>query len=174
MSRQRRPSEAELALWRRAMSEAAPLDGKQPPAPQEPPAALPRPEPRRPQAAVPRAYARALDPQRPVDLDRRTWLRLKHGHVELDQTLDLHGQTQEHAYQRLRAFVADAQTRGSRCVLVVTGKGLESGGILRHMVPRWLNEEPNRARVVAYCPAQPRHGGSGALYVLLRRRRPER
>jgi DNA-nicking Smr family endonuclease len=54
---------------------------------------------------------------------------------------------------------------------VVTGKGLETGGTLRHMVPRWLNEEPNRARVLAYSPAQPRHGGSGALYVLLRRRR---
>jgi DNA-nicking Smr family endonuclease len=152
------------------MSEAAALEA-QPPAPQEPPAA-PRPEPQRPQAAVPRPHARALDPQRPVDLDRRTWLRLKRGHVELDQTLDLHGQTQERAHQRLRAFMADAQARGSRCVLVVTGKGLESGGILRHMVPRWLNEEPNRARVVAYSPAQPRHGGSGALYVLLRRRRP--
>jgi DNA-nicking Smr family endonuclease len=171
MSRQRRPSEAELALWRRAMSEVAPPAGKAL-APPEPPVAAPRPELRRPQAAVPRLYARALDPQRPVDLDRRTWLRLKRGHVELDQTLDLHGQTQERAHQRLRAFVADAQARGSRCVLVVTGKGLESGGILRHMVPRWLNEEPNRARVVAYSPAQPRHGGSGALYVLLRRRRP--
>ena len=57
-------------------------------------------------------------------------------------------------------------------MLVVTGKGLESGGTLRHMVPRWLNEEPNRARVLAFCPAQPRHGGGGALYVLIRRRRP--
>jgi DNA-nicking Smr family endonuclease len=120
---------------------------------------------------VARPRGRALDPERPIDLDRRTWLRLKRGQVELEQTLDLHGQTQEQAHRRLRAFVADAQTSGSRCVLVVTGKGLETGGTLRHMVPRWLNEEPNRARVVAYCPAQPRHGGSGALYVLLRRRR---
>jgi DNA-nicking Smr family endonuclease len=174
MSRQRRPSEAELALWRRAMGEAAPL-AEQPP----PPTAVPttqglRAEPRRPPVAAPRSHGRALDPQRPIDLDRRSWLRLKRGHVELDQILDLHGQTQERAHERLRAFVAAAQARGSRCVLVVTGKGLESGGILRHMVPRWLNEEPNRARIVAFCPAQPRHGGTGALYVLLRRRRPDR
>jgi DNA-nicking Smr family endonuclease len=172
VSRQRRPSEAELVLWRRAMSDARPLSDQPPPAQPEPPAKPQQPSPGRPPQAVPRPYARALDPPRPVDLDRRTWLRLKRGHVELDQTLDLHGQTQERAHQRLRAFVADAQARGSRCVLVVTGKGLESGGILRNMVPRWLNEEPNRARVVAYSPAQPRHGGGGALYVLLRRRRP--
>jgi len=174
MSRQRRLSEAELALWRRAMSDARALDEKTP-AParaEEPPAPGYRTEPRRPQAPAARSYGRALDPQRPVDLDRRSWLRLKRGQVELDQTLDLHGQTQERAHQRLSTFVADAHGRGSRCVLVVTGKGLESGGILRHMVPRWLNEEPNRARVVAFCPAQPRHGGTGALYVLIRRRRP--
>ena len=173
MSRQRRPSEAELALWRRAMSDARALD-EHPPAPREAPAPPAGPAPRRPEAASPRTYGRALDPQRPVDLDRRTWLRLKRGQVVLEQVLDLHGQTQERAHQRLSAFVADAHARGSRCVLVVTGKGLESGGTLRHMVPRWLNEEPNRARVVAFCPAQPRHGGSGALYVLIRRRRTDR
>jgi DNA-nicking Smr family endonuclease len=172
MTRQRRPSAAELALWQRAMADAAPLRET----PLRPPAAPPAPaaeatalRPR--EIVVARPHARALDPERPIDLDRRTWLRLKRGRVELEQTLDLHGQTQERAHQRLRAFLADAHARGSRCVLVVTGKGLETGGTLRHMVPRWLNEEPNRARVVAYCPAQPHHGGAGALYVLIRRRR---
>lgn len=172
MSRQRRPSEAELALWRRAMSDARPLSGEAPAAvTPDPPPAAPQPTPRRQSPVVLRPHARALDPHRPIDLDRRTWLRLKRGHVEVEQTLDLHGQTQERAHQRLNAFVADAHARGSRCVLVVTGKGLESGGILRHMVPRWLSEEPNRARVITYSPAQPRHGGAGALYVLIRRRR---
>ena len=74
----------------------------------------------------------------------------------------------------MQAFVADAIVRGSRCVLVVTGKGIETGGTLRQMAPRWLNEEPNRARVVAFTPAQPHDGGAGALYVLLRRRRADR
>jgi DNA-nicking Smr family endonuclease len=172
MSRPRRPSAAELALWQRAMTGAAPLGeppSRPPPAPPSPSAHGAAPRPR--EVVVPRSRPRALDPERPVDLDRRTWLRLKRGRVELEQTLDLHGQTQEQAHRGLRAFVAEAQARGSRCVLVVTGKGPESGGTLRQMVPRWLNEEPNRARVVAYCPAQPRHGGSGALYLLLRRRR---
>ena len=43
-------------------------------------------------------------------------------------------------------------------------------GILRNAAPRWLNEAPNRARILAFTAAQPRHGGGGALYVLLRRR----
>ena len=112
-----------------------------------------------------------LDPERPVDLDRRSWLRLKRGQVAIEQTLDLHGLTQDEAHRRLGAFLARTQAAGCRCVLVITGKGLGSGGTLRHMVPRWLNEAENRERVIAYTPAQPRHGGSGALYVLMRRRR---
>jgi DNA-nicking Smr family endonuclease len=171
MSRQRRPSAAELALWQSVMAGTAPLDEpwRPPRAAEAPPA--PAPMPRRRSPAAPRAHTRALDPQRPVDLDRRTWLRLKRGQVEVEQRLDLHGQTQAQAHQRLQAFVADAAARGCRCVLIVTGKGVEAGGTLRHMVPRWLNEDPNRARVVAFTPAQPRDGGTGALYVLLRRRR---
>jgi DNA-nicking Smr family endonuclease len=64
---------------------------------------------------------------------------------------------------------------GRRCVLVITGKGIwrSEAGILREMVPRWLNEAPNRARVLAIAHAQPRHGGQGALYVLLKRKRQE-
>ncbi len=173
MSRQRRPSAAELALWQSVMAGIAPPgEPWRPPVAAEAPAAAPMRQRRPP--VVARAHSRALDPQRPVDLDRRSWLRLKRGRVEVEQRLDLHGQTQTQAHRRLQAFVADAATRGCRCVLIVTGKGLETGGTLRHMVPRWLNEEPNRARVVAFTPAQPRDGGSGALYVLLRRRRTDR
>ncbi len=179
MSRQRRPSAAELALWQSVMAGTAPLPERRPqPQPQAAPASLateaspatPAPMVRRRPLAVPRTHARALDPQRPIDLDRRTWLRLKRGQVGVELRLDLHGQTQAQAHQRLQTFVADAASSGCRCVLIVTGKGLETGGTLRHMVPRWLNEEPNRPRVVAFTPAQPRDGGTGALYVLLRRR----
>ena len=54
---------------------------------------------------------------------------------------------------------------------MITGKGLAGGGILREQVPRWLNQQPNRARVLAFDYARPQHGGEGALYVLLKRRR---
>jgi DNA-nicking Smr family endonuclease len=91
--------------------------------------------------------------------------------VAIEQTLDLHGRTQDEAHRALARFLAAAQAAGCRCVLVVTGKGLGSGGTLGHMVPRWLNEGANRELIVAFTPAQARHGGSGALYVLLRRHR---
>jgi DNA-nicking Smr family endonuclease len=167
--RRRELTPQELALWRRAVGEA-------PPEPERP-ASVPPPSPAGairdatvPKAAPARRGA-ALDPTRPVGLDRRSWLRLKRGQVVIELILDLHGQTQEAAHRNLIAFLQRAQAEGRRCVLVVTGKGQPGGGILRHMVPRWLNEGGNRERVVAYTPAQRRHGGAGALYVLLRRHR---
>lgn len=172
MSRYRRPSAEELDLWRRVMTGTAPLPGREASGPPPDPPALPAARPERrtpgPQARRPSA---ALDPHRPVGLDRRTWLRLKRGQVAIERILDLHGRTQAEAHRALADFIATAQAAGRRCVLVVTGKGLETGGTLRHTVPRWLNEGASRERVVAFCPAQPRHGGAGALYVLLRRQR---
>ena len=141
MSRPRRPTAEELALWRRAMGVSAPQPERTPPvAPVEPPAL--RLE-RRPAVSQTRRTSAALDPHRPVGLDRRSWLRLKRGQVSIEQTLDLHGRTQEEAHRALGGFLAAAQAAGCRCVLVVTGKGVESGGTLRHMVPRWLNESAN-------------------------------
>ena len=183
--RHRESSAEELALWRHAMKGALPLDPGAVPAEEQLPApAAEAPAPETPQPAPPpagrearSAFAgprplRPLDPLRPVDLDRRTWLRLRRGMMPLAARLDLHGDTQEEAHDRLGRFLAAAQGLDRRCVLVITGRGSRKGGILRDMVPRWLAEAPNRARVLSYSPAQPRHGGAGALYVLLRRRRP--
>lgn len=106
-------------------------------------------------------------------LDRRKAERLSRGKLPIEATLDLHGLRQAEAHRRLEVFLADCQAAGRRCVLVVTGKGLhkEEGGVLRTAVPRWLNEAPNRGRVLSFDYAQQKHGGTGALYVLLRRRR---
>jgi DNA-nicking Smr family endonuclease len=110
----------------------------------------------------------------PAGLDRRTARRLRRGELPIEDWLDLHGRTQEEAHAALGRFLAAAEAAGRRCVLVITGKGArgEGGGVLRRMVPRWLNEPANRARVVALAPARPRDGGEGALYLLLRRRQP--
>ena len=103
--------------------------------------------------------------------DRRTVQRLKRGMMPIDGRLDLHGLTQKEAHERLASFIAIKQRQGARCVLVITGRGIRYGGILKHMTPRWLDEPPNRERVLTYSDAQIKHGGDGALYVLLRRRR---
>jgi len=107
------------------------------------------------------------------DVDGRTLDKLKRGKLRPQARLDLHGMTQNEAHRALVSFMADAQAEGKRCVLVVTGRGRlsEGGGVLRNQTPNWLNAPAIRSRLLAFATAQPRDGGSGALYVLLRRGR---
>ena len=178
--RPRHVTAEELALWRQVVRDALPRGGG--PAPAAAPAPSPPPSGPPPPALAPSAArnrpspppsparaSRRLDSTGPVDLDRRTWQRLRRGLLPIDARLDLHGMTQAEAYAALVTFLAGAQRRGARCVLVITGRGLVRGGTLREATPRWLEEPPNRDRVVSYARATIRHGGEGALYVLLRR-----
>ena len=106
-------------------------------------------------------------------LDKRSARRLKRGLREIEARLDLHGLRQEEAHRALTSFIAGSYEAGKRCVLVITGKGLVSqgGGVLRTNVPRWLNQAPNRIRILSFTYAKPADGGTGALYVLLKRQR---
>jgi DNA-nicking Smr family endonuclease len=141
--------------------------------PAQEPAAEPvlKTSPARPQ---PPSFAEELVHGKAAGLDKRTLMRLRRGLIAPVTQIDLHHQTQEEAHRLLDGFLAASQANGQRCVLVITGKGYGSAGagVLKTMVPRWLNEQPNRARVLAFCHAVPAHGGEGALYVLLRRVRP--
>lgn len=123
-------------------------------------------------------------------LDKRSAQRLMRGKIEIEGRIDLHGMTQAEARPALTGFVNKAHHLNRRYLLVITGKGrhatddrsqdrdgywVDHGrnepGVLRRMVPRWLREAPLSGFVLAYSPAQPKDGGSGALYVLLKRRR---
>ncbi|MFC4352354.1 Smr/MutS family protein [Fodinicurvata halophila] len=106
-------------------------------------------------------------------IDRRSAERMRRGKMPIEARLDLHGLDQQKAHGELDGFLARAQAQGLRCVLVITGKGRfsDEGGVLRKQVPKWLNLSANRNRVLAFDYARPQHGGSGALYVLLRRQR---
>jgi DNA-nicking Smr family endonuclease len=175
--------EHDSAIWQAAMRDVRPLPRRKsattpaPPAPSpapskkakstdRPPAAFrPRPAPPPPAAVPDISHGRA------AGIDRRSAERLSRGRLPIEGRLDLHGMTQAAASVRLEEFLARAQSAGKRCVLVITGKGLAGGGILREQVPRWLNQSPNRGRVLAFDYAQAQHGGMGALYVLLKRRR---
>ena len=101
-------------------------------------------------------------------LDGRTQRRLFRGDVPIDRRLDLHGHTVARAQVKLQFFIEDAAYSGCRCVLVITGKG---SGILQSHVPDWLKCPPLSALVLALAEARQTDGGSGAFYVLLRRRR---
>ncbi len=95
--------------------------------------------------------------------------RLARGRLRPEATLDLHGLTLAAAHEALGAFLARAQARGARCVLVITGRGKLGEGAIRAELPRWLNAAAVRPRVLGFATAQPRDGGAGACYVLLRR-----
>jgi len=116
-------------------------------------------------------------------LDRRTAERLRRGERRPDARLDLHGMPAERAHARLDQFIARSAARGCRVVLVITGKGgrrshpedapfLRSGeGVLQQLVPGWLRAGPHGREIVGIYAAHRRHGGAGALYVYLKKRR---
>ena len=181
-------SAEDRASWRRAMAgvhrlpgrgETWPREARGEEAPPPPPSGAPvaRPAPAKPGHHHPPAPPPELATGHAPGLDKRTLTRLKRGLILPEATIDLHCLTQAEAHRDLGRFLLVAQATGRRCVLVVTGKGYGSGGtigVLKTMVPRWLNEAPNRERVLAFCHPPAWHGGEGALYVLLRRRREPR
>lgn len=180
--RRRLPSSDEIRLWRQAMKEAQPLPGRSlpdegdesPPPPDLAPLPKPSetPRPREIQPPFQLHPPAILDHGKTAGIDRRTSDRMKKGEMVIDGRLDLHGMMQDAAHSALRGFVMASSEMGRRCLLVITGKGSREGaGVLRREVPRWLNEPSLRPFVLAFSYAQPRHGGEGALYVLLKRRR---
>ena len=111
-----------------------------------------------------------------VGLNRRQADALRGGDIAIDARLDLHGFSRKEAAGRVAAFLARSGRYGCRCVLVITGQGrrdplAKARGVLRGEVEGWLNEPATRPLVLACVPAQRRHGGQGAFYVLLRRSR---
>lgn len=117
------------------------------------------------------------------EIDKKSLQKLKRGQYKIEGRLDLHGMTQVNARDALINFLQASYQQGKRCVLVITGKGLkaiedESGyllhqekGVLKKNLPSWLNDPPCSEVVLQYCQAQPKHGGGGAFYILLRRKR---
>ena len=118
--------------------------------------------------------------QTPVQMDHKSFGKLKRGKLRPEGKIDLHGMTLDRAHPVLTGFVMNAHTQGKRLILVVTGKGKqrdEGGpipvrhGVLRHQVPQWLGMQPMKSVVLQIAQAHVSHGGGGAYYVYLRRHR---
>lgn len=172
----RRLGSDDLGLWRRAMRDVAPLPGRSLPLDRGRPGRTQAGETPAVQSSAPAKPPPTPAPLPPLDrfagIDRANAEKLKRGRRPIEARLDLHGLTQAEAHQTLSRFIAGSRVAGRRCVLVITGRGRFSGGVLREAVPRWLNEAGMRRHLLAIAPAQPQHGGGGALYVLLRRFKP--
>jgi DNA-nicking Smr family endonuclease len=106
--------------------------------------------------------------------DQKIFRQLKAGQFSPEAHLDLHGLNQEQAYESLLVFTREQYYLGKRCLLLIPGRGINSPGgmpVLKEELKSWLTRDPLKRVVLAFCTAQPRHGGAGALYVLLRQRK---
>ena len=116
----------------------------------------------------------------PVNMDNKSFGKMKRGKIKPEGRIDLHGMTMDQAHPALVRFIMSSQAAGKRLVLVVTGKGKSSRddgpipirrGVLKHQVPQWLAAPPVGQVVMQIAEAHVSHGGVGAYYVYLRRQR---
>jgi DNA-nicking Smr family endonuclease len=112
-------------------------------------------------------------PGRHQPLERPVKRKLAKGRLDLEARLDLHGLFQDEAHALLHSFVLRAHERGLRHVLVITGKGSSMGseGALKRAVPMWFGQAEFRHLISSWEFSAQNHGGDGALYVRLSRRR---
>jgi DNA-nicking Smr family endonuclease len=160
----------DIGLWRRAMRDVEPLRRRAETPDRGRPGHHAAELGEMPALQSPASSQPLLPPlDRVAGVDRATAERLKRGRRPIEARLDLHGLTQAEAHRALASFIHASRGAGRRCLLVITGHGRQTGGILKAAVPRWLEEPALRRHVLAIAPAQLKDGGSGALYVLLRR-----
>ena len=188
----RRLTPGEAALWARVVAQVNPIDPRRlpaaPPLPPEP-AIAPAPSPPIAASAPPARVKGRVPPPRtpaepsrppppPATLDGGWDRRLARGLVAPDTMVDLHGHTLASAYAALDAGLERAIARGDRVLLLVTGKPPRpeserphARGAIRSAVGDWIAASRHAARIAAVRGAHPRHGGAGALYIVLRRPR---
>jgi DNA-nicking Smr family endonuclease len=186
-------SPEEAALWRRVAATVTPLHPK----PVTAPVVASVPEANAPQSAPPAPAKRikgrmppprvapppVATPTRPLTTNGldSTWDRkLTKGAIDPDVTIDLHGMTLAIAHDRLNGGIAQALAMGARVILLIAGKHRphsdhdqrgERRGAIRAKLLDWLAASPHAGRIAAVRAAQPRHGGDGAVYIVLRKAR---
>lgn len=112
-----------------------------------------------------------------LGLDRTTDKKLKAGKLPIDLRVDLHGLSLEDAYFKLKDTIDYAFEEGYRLVLAITGKGSHSAEgqeTIRSSLEKWLSYPELSGKIIKYVDAHKRHGGKGAVYVLLKRLKIEK
>ncbi|MCP1468357.1 DNA-nicking Smr family endonuclease [Sphingobium sp. OAS761] len=172
-------SNEERALWNALTRSVRPLRAQPISAPPlaSPPMQAPREkglttaQPARPVEAAPRMPTPVLD---------NSWEKhIRGGNIIPDMSVDLHGHTLSAAHVRLNQVLGAALSRDARVLLVVTGKPRKTGGMgadarrgaIRREIGHWLETSPHADRIASVRVAHPRHGGDGALYLILRRKK---
>lgn len=179
-------SAEEAALWARVAQSVTPLKGREPAPPLAKPSAAPpaaSPAPPKPfvkgRVPPPRPASAPAAPMPDPGLDSHWDRRLNRAALDPDFTLDLHGHTLETAHRRLDMGLAQARAMGARLVLVITGRPRpapaadrgSSRGAIRAQILDWLAAGPHASNIAAIRKAHRRHGGEGAIYLVLKKGR---
>lgn len=182
-------SAGEQAAWAHLAASVKPLPGKKRPVPpKKHEAEQPKPSPAASEVK-PAAPAKAIakprrtppappPPAIPGALDSHWERRMKGGRIMPDLTLDLHGHTLDTAYDRIMAGLDQARMMDARVVLVIAGRErpvdpadrMERRGAIRAKLLDWLAASRHAGTIAAVRRAHIRHGGEGALYLILKRR----
>ena len=173
-------SDEEAAAWARLASSVTPLEGKKAPPLRE--SAKPAPRPASPTKAAAPVATRPPKPENsrptPAGLDGQWERKLKSGAISPDFTLDLHGHSLDSAYSRLMHGMDQARGMDARVILLIAGKSrpvdpADRGsrrGAIRAKILDWLAASAHSDSIAAVRRAHRKHGGEGALYLVLRRR----
>jgi DNA-nicking Smr family endonuclease len=188
----RKLSPDESALWRKVALTVKPLERRRPPIEPQPPTIkpvadpLPAPQPLQlPKDPQPTGRGKVLAPParapapEKIGLDAWWERKIMRGGLQPDFSLDLHGSTLDQAYSRLMHGLAQARAMGARVVLIVTGKPRptesadrgQARGAIRAKITDWLGASEHASAIAAIRGAHRRHGGQGAIYVVLKRPR---
>ncbi len=134
-------------------------------------------------ASIQTQVSPALKPPagQPNGTDHRTSEKLRKGQMPIDAAIDLHGLNIAQAYEAFVNFIISSYASKKRCVLVITGKGagkngmrdpLSAGrGVIKQSLPQWITEARIAPYILKTTTAQPKDGGTGATYILLKRHR---
>jgi DNA-nicking Smr family endonuclease len=164
----------EVKIWAVVARTVRPAPGRAlPELPPEPIAAQPREEP----GPAPRTgpwtkpvHSRPLVTA-PDGIEPGRKRRIARARDPIEARLDLHGMDQDRARAALHGFLLRAHDDGLRAVLIITGKGVQGDGVLKRRAPDWLAEPVVRPFIAGVSPAERQHGGEGALYIALKRRK---
>lgn len=183
-------NEEEENLWKQAIEDVTPLEGKNDyissNKPTKPSKTTEKPHKSNYRVEIPDKNTLKIKKDSSNEVDKRNLSRFRSGKMPIEARIDLHNMNQQQAHDSLTRFIISAHASRKRCVLVITGKGdREKGnpapqnadwltpeaGILRKRVPDWLKDPALKPLILQTAPAQPKDGGTGALYILLRRQR---
>lgn len=176
----KKPSEEDIRLFRSSIGEVKPVENDRVPPVQRP--LSPRPHFRElDEAEV--LHDLLSDQFEPYELEtgeeliyirsglqQRTIRKLRRGQFVVGAELDLHGMTVPIARQAVAEFLYECQRRRIQCARIIHGKGRGSrhrGPVLKQKLGGWLRQ---RNEILAYCSARSCDGGTGAAYVLLKRK----